>query len=137
MGIFDIFGKKDSATDITKAAPFMISTELVPYRLYARRNSSATLIVKVKNLTKDILLTSVVAELPQKLGFDEMQMSKQREIRIGELPANEEKEVKFNIFGGSGSEAGEYTLRLTTIAHYRDYSHVLNAVKKQIQVSVV
>jgi hypothetical protein len=137
MGIFDIFGKKDSATDITKGSPFLISTELVPYRLYARRNSSATLIVKVKNQTKDILLTSVVAELPQKLGFDEMQMSKQREIRIGELPANDEKEVKFNIYGGVGSEAGEYTLRLTTIAHYRDYSHVLNAVKKQIQIAVV
>jgi hypothetical protein len=117
MGIFDIFGKKDSSKEITTGSPFMISTELVPYRLYARRNSSATLIVRVKNVTKDIILTSVVAELPQKLGFDEMQMSKQREIRIGELPASEEREVKFNVYGNVGSEAGEYTLRLTTIAH--------------------
>ena len=137
MGIFDIFGKKDSSKDITTGSPFMISTELVPYRLYARRNSSSTLMVRVKNVTKDIILTSVVAELPAKLGFDEMVLSKQREIRIGELPAGEEKEVKVNIYGNVGSEPGDYTLRLTTIAHYRDYSHVLNAVKKQIPISVV
>ncbi len=137
MGIFNIFGKKDAATDITKGSPFMISTELVPYHLYARKNSSATLMVKVKNITKDILLTSVVAELPNRLGFDEMVLSRQKETRIGELQPEEQKEIKLNIYGGVGSEAGEYTVRLTTIAHYRDYSHVLNAVKKQVQVSVV
>ncbi len=137
MGIFDIFGKKDAAADITKGSPFLISTELVPYRLYSRRNSSATLIVRVRNVTKDILLTSVVAELPNRLGFDEMVMSRQREMRVGEMQPNEQKEVKFNVYGGVGSDAGEYTLRLTTIAHYRDYSHVLNAVKKQIPISVV
>ena len=137
MGIFDIFGKKDASKDITTGSPFMISTELVPYRLYARRNSSAMLMVKVRNVTKDIILTSVVAELPPKLGFDEMVLSRQKEVRLGELPANEEKEIKFNLYGNVGSEPGEYTLRLTTIAHYRDYGHVLNAVKKQIQISVV
>jgi hypothetical protein len=137
MGIFDIFGKKDSGSDITKGSPFLISTELVPYRLYSKRNTSATLMVNVRNVTKDILLTSVVAELPDKLGFDEMVLSRQREIRVGEMQPNEQKEVKINIYGGIGSEAGEYTLRLTTIAHYRDYSHVLNAVKKQIQIAVV
>lgn len=137
MGIFDIFGKKDAAADITKGSPFLISTELVPYRLYSRRNSSATLLVRVRNVTKDILLTSVVAELPNRLGFDEMVLSRQREQRVGEMQPNDEKEIKFNIYGGVGSEPGEYTLRLTTIAHYRDYSHVLNAVKKQIQISVV
>jgi len=137
MGILDIFGKKDAAEEITKGLPFMISTELVPYRLYSRRNSSATLIVRVRNVTKDIILTSVVAELPNRLGFDEMVLSRQREIRVGEMQPNDQKEVKFNIYGGVGSESGEYTLRLTTIAHYRDYSHVLNAVKKQVQISVV
>ncbi len=137
MGIFDIFGKKDAGSDITKGVPFLISTELVPYRLYSRRNSSATLIVKVTNVTKDILLTSIVAELPNKLGFDEMAMARQREIRIGEMQPNDQKEIKFNIYGNVGSEAGEYTARLTAIAHYRDYSHVLNAIKKQIQISVV
>src|ERR1700677_4308443 len=123
MGIFDIFGKKDANKDLTTGSPFLISTELVPYKLYGRRNSSAMLLVKVRNVTKDIVLTSVVAELPQKLGFDEMVLARQREIRVGELQPNEDKEVKFNIYGNVGSDAGDYTLRLTTIAHYRDYSH--------------
>ena len=78
-----------------------------------------------------------MAELPNRLGFDEMVLSRQREQKVGEMQPNDEKEIKFNIYGGVGSEPGEYTLRLTTIAHYRDYSHVLNAVKKQIQISVV
>ena len=137
MGIFDIFGKKDAASDITKGSPYLVSTELVPYRLYARRNSSSTLIVRVKNVTKDILLTSIVGELPAKIGFDEMSLSRQREQRIGEVQPGEQKEIKFNIYGNVGTDAGEYTMRITTIAHYRDYSHVLNAVKKSVAVSVV
>ena len=137
MGILDIFGKKDSASDITNGPPYSVSTELVPYKLYAKKQSSATLVVKVKNLTKDILLTSVVVETPGKIGFDEMMVSKQREIRVGELGPNESKEVKFGLFSSMGSDAGQYTLSLTTIAHYRDYGHVLNAVKKRVTVELI
>lgn len=137
MGLFNIFGKKDSATDITKGPPFSVTTELVPYRLYAKRSSSATLVVRVRNLTKDVLLTSVVAESPNKIGFDEMVVAHQRELRVGEMQPNELKELKFNLYSSVGSDAGEYTLTLTTIAHYRDYAHVLNAVKKKIAVEVV
>ena len=132
-----MFGKKDAASDLVNGPPFMVSTELVPYRLYAKRKSSVALHVKVRNQTKEVLLTSLVAELPQKLGFDEMLMTRQREIKIGEMQPGEEKGVTFNIYSGVGSGAGEYTLGLTTIAHYRDYGHVLNAVKKRMKVSVV
>lgn len=137
MGILDIFGKKDSAKGITKGPPYSVSTELTPYRLYAKRASSATLSVKVKNLTKDVLLTSVVAESAGKIGFDEMLVSKQRELRIGDMQPGEQKEVSVNVYSGVGSDAGEYTITLTTIAHYRDYAHVLNALKKRIIVQLV
>ncbi|MDE1868992.1 MAG: hypothetical protein KGH60_03440 [Candidatus Micrarchaeota archaeon] len=137
MGIFNIFGKKDVTADITKNVPFRLSTELVPYRLYAKKNSSASLIVRVKNVTNEILLTSVVLELPSQLGFDSVGMSKQREIRVGEVAPQDEKEVKFEIFGTAKSDAGEYTTTLTAIAHYRDYGHVLNAVKKRTTINVV
>lgn len=137
MGILDIFGKKDSANDIVKGPPFSVTTELVPYRLYAKKNSSATLHVTLKNLTKDVLLTSVVAELPGKIGFDEMIMSKQKELRLGEIPPGEQKEVKLTLYTSLGSDAGEYTATLTAIAHYRDYGHVLNAVKKRISINLV
>jgi hypothetical protein len=137
MGLLNIFGKKDSAADITKGPPFSVATELVPYRLYAKKSSSATLVVRVRNLTKDVLLTSVVAEAPNKIGFDEMLVAKQKEVRVGELQPQEVKEVKFNLWSSVGSDAGEYTLTLTTIAHYRDYAHVLNAIKKKITVDIV
>src|ERR1700685_3034333 len=132
MGILDIFGKKDSAKAVTNGPPYSVATELVPYKLYAKKQSSATLIVKVRNLTKEVLLTSVVVETPGKIGFDEMMVSKQKELRVGDLQPDESKEVKFTLFTSMGSDAGQYTLTLDTIAHYRDYTHVLNSVKKRI-----
>ncbi|MGC8495914.1 MAG: hypothetical protein ACP5RM_01980 [Candidatus Micrarchaeia archaeon] len=137
MKIFNIFGKKDAASDLISQPPFRLSTELVPYRLYANRNSSATMVIKVFNNTKEVLLTSVVAELPSQLGFDEVGVSKQKEVRIGEIAPGEEKEVRVEIFSSLNSDPGEYTVALTAIAHYRDYGHVLNAVKKRTTVNVV
>jgi uncharacterized membrane protein len=137
MGIFNIFGKRDVSTDIEKNSPFRISTELVPYRLYSHKSGSASLFVKIRNMTKEVLLTSIVAELPQQLGFDEIGMAKQREVRIGELAPDEEREVRMEVFNTLTADAGDYTLTLTAIAHYRDFAHVLNAVKKRTTLSVV
>jgi uncharacterized membrane protein len=137
MGILNLFGKKDSASEITKGPPYSVSTELVPYRLHAKTSESAMLNVKVRNLTKDILLTSVVARVPGKLGFDEMVMQKEKEQRIGEMQPGEVKEIKFLVYSSLGSDAGAYNVTLTTFAHYRDYGHVLNSVKKDIQISVI
>lgn len=105
--------------------------------MYANKNSNASLIVKVKNVTNQILLTSVVAEVPMSIGFDALGVSKQREVRIGELPPQEEREIKFDLYSNLTSDSGEYTLTLTAIAHYRDYGHVLNAVKKRTTINVV
>ncbi len=137
MGLLNIFGKKDSASDITKGPPYSVSTELMPYKLYAKKSSSATLSIKVKNMTKDVLLTSVVLESSGKIGFDEMLVAKERELRIGDMQPMEEKDLRVAIYSGVGSDAGQYTLTLTTIAHYRDYAHVLNTVKKRVMVEIV
>ncbi|MGC8651712.1 MAG: hypothetical protein ACP5UH_00460 [Candidatus Micrarchaeia archaeon] len=137
MKIFNIFGKKDAASDLTAVLPYRISAEMVPYRIYANRNSSATMVVKLQNNTNEILLTSLVAELPQPLGFDELGVSKQKEVRLGEIAPHDEKEIRLDIYGGLNSDPGEYTVTLTAIAHYRDYGHVLNAIKKHTIVNVV
>jgi uncharacterized membrane protein len=137
VGIFNIFGKRDASNDLMKNQPFRLSTELVPYKLYANKSSSASLMVKVKNMTNEVVLTSVVAELPSQLGFDEVGVSKQREIRVGEIAPHDEKEVRFDVFGSVTSDPGEYTIILTAIAHYRDYGHVINAVKKRSTLNVV
>ena len=137
MGIFNIFGKKDVSSALISNTPYRISTEWVPYKLYANRQNSVSLMVKVKNLTGEILLTSVVAELPKQLGFDEMRVAKERELRLGKMAPNEEKEIRFEVFSGITSDPGDYTVTVTTIAHYMDYGHVINAVKKRTTVSVV
>ncbi len=137
MGIFNLFGKKDVGSELTTGSPFKLSTEWVPYKLYASRNSSSTLVVRVRNTTGEVLLTSLVAELPKQLAFEAMGITKEREIRVGELAPNVERELKFEVYSGLGTDPGEYTLNLTAIAHYRDYGHVINAVKKRVTVGVV
>jgi uncharacterized membrane protein len=137
LALFNIFGKKDVRSDITKRSPFLVNTEWVPYKLYAKKKSSSTLFVRVKNLTNEVLLTSLVVELPNKLGFDEMNLAKQRELRVGELGPGEDREAKFNIYNSLDADRGEYTVTLTAIAHYRDYGHVMNAVKKRAPIEVV
>jgi uncharacterized membrane protein len=137
MGILNIFGKKDSTTAASAGPTFNVSTELFPYRLQARKSSSAVLQIKVKNLTKDVVLTSVVAEVPNQLGFDEMILSKQKQVKVGEIQPGEEKDVRINLYTSLKSDPGNYTLMLTTTAHYRDYTHVLNDVRKRVAVELV
>lgn len=137
MGILDVFGKKDNAQGGTKGPPFTVATELFPYKLQAKKNSSASLIIKIKNVSKDAVLTSVVAEVPPQLGFDEMNLSKQKELKVGEIQPNELKEVKMNLYSSLKSDPGEYTVTLTTYAHYRDYTHVLDSVKKRISIDLI
>ncbi len=137
MGIFNIFGKKDSGVELMRPLPFKLVTEWMPYKLYSKKPSSSSLKVRIRNATKEVLLTSVVAELPRQLAFEAMGLSKEREMRLGELAPNEEKEVRFDVFSGLKSDPGEYTVNLTAISHYRDYGHVINAVKKRVTISVV
>ncbi len=137
MAMFNIFGKKDAASDLTKAIPYRIGTEIVPYKLYSNRKSQVSLFLKIKNASKEVLLTSVVLELPTQLGFDEMGMQKQKELRLGEVNPGEEKESRLDIYNTMNADPGEYTITITTISHYRDYGHVLNAVKKKTTLNVV
>ncbi|MGI0100653.1 MAG: hypothetical protein ACREBH_02965 [Candidatus Micrarchaeaceae archaeon] len=137
MGILSIFGKKNSASGAAQGPPYSVSTEMIPYRMYAKTKSSATLVVKVTNLTKDVLLTSVSAETPNHLGFDEMVVSRQHDIKVGDVQPGETKELRFGLYSSVGSDPGDYTLTLTTTAHYRDYTHVLNKITKNVKVSII
>lgn len=137
LALLDIFGKKDARKDLEKKYPFLVTTEWVPYKLYAKKRSSSTLYIRIKNLTKEVVLTSLALELPNKLGFEDMGLAKEREIRLGEIGVDEERELKFNISNSLDADKGEYTLVLAVMAHYRDYGHVMNMVRKRISVQVV
>ena len=136
MKISDLFGKK-RVEDIQKSTPFRIMTEFVPYKMYANRKSSSSLNIKLKNLTSEPLMTSVVVELPKQLSFDQMGLTKEKELRLGDITPEEEKQSRVDIYSDVGTEKGEYTITVTALAHYRDYGHVLNAIKKRTSVEVV
>ncbi len=136
VALLDIFGKRDVSKDLTKRVPYVLSTEFTPYRLYSGRKSSLTMYVRLKNVTNEVLLTSLVVELPNKIGFDEMAMNRARETRIGEMTPQSEKGFSFNVCNSAGADKGEYTLTVTAIAHYRDYGHVMNAIMKHVPLQV-
>jgi len=136
MKILDLFGKKDSSEEIGKTLPYRVSTEFVPYRLYANRKSSILLLLKLKNMTNEAVLSSMVVEVPRGLSLDTTGLSTAKELRLGTLAPGEEKETRAEIHGDSGTDKGEYTLSVTAFIHYRDYGHVLNAMKKKAVLEV-
>jgi uncharacterized membrane protein len=137
MGIFDLFGKKDVGTDLRKQLPYNINTQFVPYKLKANSRGSTTLVVNLKNMTESPVTSSVVVEVPERISLDSTGMSKEKEVRLGTLGPNESKEAKVEIFSSAGTDKGEYTLTITAFIHYRDYAHVLNAMKKRTILEAV
>ena len=133
---FSLFNRKDPGQSASKL-PLSINTEFVPYKLKAREKSSSTLIIRVKNLSDEFILSSVSVALPGQISLDEMGLEKRKDVKIGELKPKEEKESKIEIHSGVGTEKGDYTISLTAYVHYRDYSHVANAVKKRDTITAV
>ena len=136
MGILDnLMGKKEAPA--REGLPFNVSTTLRPVRLNARKENCLELLVTVANASDAPLMMSVNIEVPKSLGFENLGITKIKEIRIGELPAQKEKTVNFSICASSQTPAGTYSALLTVSQHYRDYSHVLNYAKKSVEVRVV
>ncbi|MDE1834306.1 MAG: hypothetical protein KGH64_03130 [Candidatus Micrarchaeota archaeon] len=137
MGIFDLFGKKDVTNDLKKALPFGIRTEFVPYKLKANTRSSSTLMVNLKNITSEPVMSSVVVQVPERISLDSTGLSKEKEVRLGTLGPNEAKDARIELFSSPGTDKGEYTITITAFIHYRDYAHVLNAMKKRSVLEAV
>ena len=137
MKILDLFGKKEAAQEVGRALPYRVTSELVPYRLYANRKGSSLLLIRLKNLTNEPVMSSIVVEVPKGLSLDSTGLSGAKELRMGTLAPGEEKEVRAEVHGDTGTDKGEYTLSITAFIHYRDYGHVLNAMKKKTLLEVV
>ena len=136
MKILDLFGKKDAAEEVGRALPYRIISEFSPLRLYANRKSSALMFLRLKNLTNEPVLGSVVVQVPRGLSLDETGIANAKEVRVGTLAPGEEKETRVEVHGDSGTDKGEYTLSITAFIHYRDYGHVLNAMRKKAVLEV-
>ncbi len=147
MGIFDsLMGKSKTdaapnapipAVGATHGAPFTLSVAFRPLRLSARSDGSVDLLATIHNVSGMPTMCSLVVELPKSLGFDGVGLHKTKELRMGQLGADEKKEVVVTIVGSSQTAPGLYRLQATAYAHYRDYSHVLNSVSKTVELRVV
>jgi len=137
LAFLDFFGKKNVGEDLVKKVPYGLKLSLHPYRLTANKAESIILYVNLKNLKEEVLLTSIVVEVPKNLGFDQTGLSTTREIRLGEIKPKEEKEIKVEIWGNPRTEQGEYKIGVTAICHYRNYGYVLNAEKREIVLRVI
>lgn len=137
MGIFDLFGKKDVATDLKKQMPYSITTQFTPYKLKANSRGNSTLVINVKNMTQEPVISSVVVEVPDRISLDTTGIAKEKEIRLGTLGPSDSKEARLDIYSGAGTDKGEYTVTITAFIHYRDYAHVLNGMKKRTVLEAV
>lgn len=136
MGIIeDLLGNNEEPA--REGLPFNISTALRPVRLNARKENSLEVLVTIKNVSGAPIMASVSAEVPKSLGFENLGITKIKEIRIGELPSQKEKTVSFSVCASSQTPPGTYSVLVTVSHHYRDYSHVLNYAKKAVEVRAV
>ncbi len=136
MVSFGIFGKKNGQTN-GRRIPYALSLEWVPYKLFSGKRSSSTLFLKIRNLGEDDLLTSISIDLPQKLSFDSIGVMRKKEWRIGELKPKEEREQKIDVMNSMDAAKGEYTIQIVATSYYRDYEHVINAIRKRTSIHVV
>jgi len=135
--LLGIFGKRDVGEELVRKVPYAMKLSFHPYRLNANKMESVLLIVELKNLKEEVLLTSVIVQLPKNLGFDQTALSNAREIRLGELKPGEEKVVKIEVWGNPRTDSAEYPIDVTAICHYRNYGYMLNAEKKGITLRAV
>ncbi len=81
-------------------------------------------------------MTSIVVTVGKGIGLDRSAISQQREIRLGFLKPGEQRHIKVQVWSTQRTEKGVYSLDLTAIAHFHDYSHVLNQARKRLSVRV-
>jgi len=137
MGLLDLFGKRNVSEELGKKMPFTIKAEFTPYHLKSKESSMTSLAISLTNITSEPVMGSVVIELPKQLSFDAIGVSKQKEVRLGTIAPNEEKNSFIDIHGGIGTDKGTYTITLTAFIHYRDYVHVLNEMRKRLVLEAV
>ncbi|MEK6923946.1 MAG: hypothetical protein AABW54_01760 [Candidatus Micrarchaeota archaeon] len=132
MGIFELFGKKKAQA----SGVFSLRAEVHPYSLKANTNDFVELEIKLENTSDAPQLTSIVVSVPPGLGFERSAISKQREVRLGFLKPGEVKFFKVPLWGTQRTPNGEYPLKIYALAHFNDYAHVLNEVRKVLHFRV-
>ncbi len=135
--VFSMFGASGSDSESKKVMPFKLTTSLRPVRLRAMTQNSCDLIITIQNLDSKSLMCSVVVESPNSLGFDSVGLHKKKELRLGNLDVAKSRSIPVSIHANNQTPAGTYRFFITAYSHYRDYTHVLNSVRKSVELRVV
>ncbi|MCM8830591.1 MAG: hypothetical protein NC918_00120 [Candidatus Omnitrophica bacterium] len=130
------FSEKDLSNK-AKASPFILSNSFRPIRLSAKKENSIDLIVKITNKTKQPQLCSFLVAVPSELGLDSTCLSKSKEFRLGFLEPGQTKELTIPIYANSQTPPSLFKIILKTYAHYQNYSRVLNAIQKTVELRAV
>ncbi len=134
MTLFELFGKKPAPTLST---PFDLSFSFHPLRISAYKPDYAEVTILLRNTSPEEQLTSLIISVPHGLGFEQTGLSQARELRLGFVKSGEEKRFKVNIYSNTRSRPGEYDVKMYAAAHYRNYGHVLNELRKNLTLRVV
>ncbi len=132
MGVFDLFGKREVSDNL-----YSVRAEFHPFKLNAHHADSVDLEVTLTNNLDKEVLTSIVVQVPKPLGLDKGGFMQQRELRLGTLQPRETRTTKIQIFSGQRAKRGSYPVFVFAISHYRDYSYILNEVRKKLELRVV
>ncbi|MBI5036685.1 hypothetical protein HZC09_05070 [Candidatus Micrarchaeota archaeon] len=131
MGIFDFFGKKPLPKVL-----YALECDVHPFRLQAHRQDAVDLEISAENTSGEPLLTSVIVTVPRMLGTDPSALSHEREVRLGMMAPGERRKLKVSIYSTQKSAPGTYGVRVHATAHYHDYGHILNQVRKLVELRV-
>ncbi|MEM3362377.1 MAG: hypothetical protein QXV64_01270 [Candidatus Anstonellaceae archaeon] len=128
---------QEDLSKTAKASPFIISNYFRPIRINSKKENSVDLILKIKNKSTTSQLCSVVVEVPNELGLDGTGLSKSKEFRIGNIEPGELKELIVPIYATSQTPAANFKIAIKVYSHYRDYKHILNMVRKIVELRAV
>lgn len=111
-------------------------SNVFPYRMVLSRREPVQLSVEMKNDSAEQKLISLEISLPRNLGFDKSGLKTREVIKIGNMIANEEKKLYFDIFPKAATEAMEYPVDIMVLEHYKDYNNVNRRQSKQVTIRV-
>ncbi len=143
MGLLDsILGEEKPQKPVAGSKysnPFNVTVSFSPLRLSAKRSSTVSLMVRVKNVSPDPQLVSVDALLPKNamVGFDQACINKAVEKRAGELKPGESRDVNIEIWSNNQTAEGAYPVDVTVFAHYIGYDKVMSYIKKNASLRAV
>ena len=133
MGFFDsLFGKKQ----VLGPHIYSLECSFHPLRLSARHADWVDLEIRVRNNSDREMLTAVVAVVPKELGFEKIGLRQEHESRLGFMKPGEERFLKIQVWSNQKTPPGNFKMKVFAISHYRDYAHILNEVRRILELRV-